>query len=371
MEFVQEEIATLHDFGQVDHQVSLDSLGVVVPIAGADIERPSVERTLGIVSEHRPGSLVVPIRGDRAEYEKVRDMVEPGPTTATVLWCNAPGMKGLLEDVGVDSIGTKGLDVWLGIAVASEGVDSVVVHDADSTSYTQTLLPRLAWPLEHGADFSKGYYARIDGGQLYGRLMRLLWTPLIRTISDDQSAPILSFLEAFRYPLAGEFAFQTDIARDIRIPRGWGLEVGLLGEVFEAVGGKRSAQVDLGWHRHDHRPVGGSSGLATMARDVAGTVLAVLEARDISVDRDSLVSDYRDRAMQYLDQYETDAAFNGLIYDREDERRQIVEYARALERSRPPRWLPPIREVNLDVGTLQAVASEDRATSVEQRGDYS
>ena len=37
--------------------------------------------------------------------------------------------------------------------------------------------------------------------------------------------PFLQYLQSFRYPLAGEFAFTKDLAMNLRIPCDWGLEI--------------------------------------------------------------------------------------------------------------------------------------------------
>ena len=57
--------------------------------------------------------------------------------------------------------------------------------------------------------------------------------------------PYLRFLDDFRYALAGEFAMTADLARVIRIPSHWGLEVGVLAEVYRNVAPLRVCQVDL------------------------------------------------------------------------------------------------------------------------------
>ena len=43
---------------------------------------------------------------------------------------------------------------------------------------------------------------------------------------------LLTFLDSFRYPLAGELAMVRDLAWTNRIPGDWGLEIGVLAEVF-------------------------------------------------------------------------------------------------------------------------------------------
>src|SRR5699024_10887086 len=116
-------------------------------------------------------------------------------------------------------------------------------------------------PLSMGYEFSKGYYARIEDGRLYGRLFRLCYVPLVEALATDHEAAILSYLDAFRYGLAGEFAATADLVRRLRPPLAWGLEVATLGDAFDHAGFSGSAQVDLGRHEHEHRPVVGADGL--------------------------------------------------------------------------------------------------------------
>ena len=65
-----------------------------------------------------------------------------------------------------------------------------------------------------------------------GRVVRLLVAPLLqalkKVIGDHE---YLSYLQSFRYPLAGEFAMRTSVLSDIRIPSDWGLEIGVLSEI--------------------------------------------------------------------------------------------------------------------------------------------
>jgi len=118
--------------------------------------------------------------------------------------------------------------VWLGLGRALEE-EFVVVHDADTKTYSPAFVTRLLFPLARGHDFSKGYYARVEDGSLYGRLFRLFFRPLVRALADatERREPgILEYLDAFRYALAGEFAATTDLVSRLRIQRGWGWRSG-------------------------------------------------------------------------------------------------------------------------------------------------
>ena len=76
-------------------------------------------------------------------------------------------------------------------------------------------------------------------------------------------------------PLAGEFAFTKDLAMNLRIPCDWGLEIGLLSEVYRNVRTSKIAQVDLGLFDHKHKNIGDSSkeGLQKMCTEILSSVL--------------------------------------------------------------------------------------------------
>jgi len=257
----------------------------------------------------------------------------------------------------------KGRDVWLGLGLAANVADYVAVHDADASTYSSAHVPRLLAGLELGHEFVKGYYARVEDGQLYGRLARLFVAPLLRALSTAHDHPVLSYLSAFRYPLAGEFAVTAETARSIRAQRAWGLEIGMLGEAYGVVGEAATAQVDLGMHRHDHRPVGGRGGLSTMAEEVGEALFRVLEDNGFAPAYADLPGTYRDAADALLDQYAADAAVNGLSYDIDSERSQVDAYAERIREPGRDDRLPAWRDTRLSPETVFEAARDalDRA----------
>ena len=361
MEYVQERVTTLHDFGSVAPSAPLDRTTVLVPLAGADHATPAADRTFRTLAEVDPARVVVSVRADRSEIEAVAEWLAGFDLEAELLWCTAPRLESALAQAGLDGDAGKGRDVWLGLGLAATApsapptlaprrgsgphesgsklesepesvpeTEYIVVHDADATTYDGSCVPRLLFPLTRGAAFAKGYYARVEDGQLYGRLCRLFVRPLVETLADSHDAPILSYLDAFRYPLAGEFALTSELARRLRVPRGWGLEVGVLGEAYGAAGIDGSAQVDLGVHEHDHRSVGGAGGLGEMAAGVGATLFRVLTDYGVEPAYETLPERYQETARRLVDQYAADAAFNGLAYDAADEREQVRAYAEAI-----------------------------------------
>src|SRR5436309_16067872 len=116
---------------------------------------------------------------------------------------------------------------------------------------------------------------------MHGRVTLLFMTPLIRALSDmAPHTPLLHFLDSFRYPLAGEFAMKANLARVNRIPGDWGLEVGVLAEVFRNCAVSRVCQVDLAdTYDHKHQTLSvddATKGLRRMAADIAKSLFRTL-----------------------------------------------------------------------------------------------
>jgi glucosyl-3-phosphoglycerate synthase len=233
----------------------------------------------------------------------------------------------------------------------------VVVHDADALSYDQTHVPKLLYPLARGYDFSKGYYARVENGKLYGRLFRLFYAPVIRALAEEHDEPFLSYLDSFRYALAGEFALTGELARQLRVPRGWGLELGTLGDAFTHAGFEGTAQVDLGVHEHEHRSVEGSGGLGQMCQEVGATLFQVLEEHGVRPSYPALAERYEHHANRLIDQYAEDAVFNGFEYDPVAEREQIETYADAIVPPTTDIRLPAWKDVTLDPDEVASISA--------------
>src|SRR6185436_11760298 len=134
-------------------------------------------------------------------------------------------------------------------------------------------------------DFCKGYYARVTD-RLHGRVTRLFMSPLVRTLEDmAPGTQFLRYLDSFRYALAGEFAMDIDLARVNRIPSDWGLEVGVLAEVFRNCAVSRTCQVDLtDNYEHKHQTLSvedATKGLARMTTDISKSLFSTLAAEGL------------------------------------------------------------------------------------------
>jgi glucosyl-3-phosphoglycerate synthase len=361
MEYVQERITTLHDLGEATPEAPVDRAVVVVPMTEREYAGLAAERVLSSLEQVDPAHVVVPLRASAERVGAFADWLEGYDLSLTPLWCDGPQVETLLREAGLDGDRGKGRDVWLALGAAlSTGEEYVVFHDADTKTYGPGYVHRLLFPLVHGHVFSKGYYARVENRRLYGRLCRLFYAPLVRTLEDAHDGSVLDYLGAFRYALAGEFAATRGLATRLRMQRSWGLEVGTLGDAFAGAGFEGTAQVDLGAYEHDHRAVSGPTGLSDMSRQVGAALFRVVEEAGVDPEYGTLPERYRETAGRFVRAYATDAAFNGLDYPVEEERAQVDQYAEAV--APPPEAdsrLPAWAETPIDPNDVSERAAAD------------
>ena len=144
-------------------------------------------------------------------------------------------------------------------------------------------------------------------------------------------------MSEFRYPLAGEFATTATLARKLRLPADWGLEVGVLSEVFHHAGPHRACQADIA-ENYDHKhqelsPKDPTRGLRRMTFDIAGAMLRCLERHGVRLAPETLrliANGYTEQAGSKLRQYEADALMNGLSYDRVEEINAVNSFGDSL-----------------------------------------
>ena len=359
MEYVQERVTTLHNLRETTPAAPTDRTAVVVPMTEREYAGLGAERVLSELEAVDPQRVVVPLGAPAEKVAAFRDWLADFELSLDVLWCNGPRLSDLLAEHGLNGSGGKGRDVWLALGQVLDA-EFVVCHDADTKTYDRSYVPRLLFPLAHGHEFSKGYYARVENGRLYGRLFRLFYAPLVQALSNDTpDAEVLQYLSAFRYALAGEFAATGDLVSRMRIQRSWGLEVGTLGEAFGATGFAGSAQVDLGAYKHDHRAVSGPTGLSEMSHAVGDALCRVVSEHGIDPDYATLADRYRTAADGLIDQYAVDAAYNDLAYDPTDEREQVDSYAATISEPGDDTRLPAWREAPISPDAVANAAAAD------------
>ena len=292
--------------------------------------------------------VVVPLAAnDEKEFIQVKRFFSKLKIPKLIMWCNGPKMEKLLGELKGDGLNLlkyhgKGRDVWLALGIASLDSYAIALHDADIQGYTERLPTRLLYPIvepELDFKFNKGYYARVnvDKRIMYGRVYRLFLHPLLKSLIDviGREPDFIRFLRSFRYPISGEFALTSDLARDVDIPGDWGLEIGVMAEMYRNVTHKRICQTDLGFYDHKHQRMGSEEkGLIRMMGDILKTLLRVLiEEDNIQVSREFLISLrvlYQKNAQDYIRQYHADAHFNDLNYDRHHEELSVEKFSRQI-----------------------------------------
>lgn len=350
-------IATLHRLGSPDTAAlerqlmewrSQVPIALVLPALYAEFEGPAMPKIIEELRrvEYLKRIVVTLGRADEEQCRKAREAFAGFRTPVTILWNDGPGIQALYRllrenDLPVGEDG-KGRSCWMAYGyVLSEGdCDVIALHDCDIATYGPDFLARLCYPVGNPNltyAFCKGYYARVTD-RLHGRVTRLLVIPLIRSLMDIVgSHRFLAYLNSFRYPLAGEFAMRSDLARVNRIPADWGLEVGVLSEVYRNLSVKRICQVELcETYEHKHQaldPADAGKGLMKMSLDIAKNLFRILAADGLVLTEGTfktLLAHYVKEAEDMVVRYHADAMINGLAYDRHAEESAVEAFAKAI-----------------------------------------
>jgi glucosyl-3-phosphoglycerate synthase len=286
-------------------------------------------------------------RAGEKQFEHAKEFFSVLPQQSIVIWNDGKRIQTLYDILNKNDISAgedgKGRSTWMafGYVLASEKSNVIVLHDCDILSYDREFLARLCYPVVNpnlGYEFCKGYYARVTN-KMHGRVTRLFVTPLIRSLERLLGyLPFLVYLDSFRYPLAGEFSMITDLARINRIPWDWGLEVGVLSEVFRNCSLRRICQVDLADnYEHKHQELSSddpSKGLLRMSTDIAQNLFRNLASEGIDLSESllkTLRATYLNTAQEAITKYHDDAAVNGLDFDRHEEGVAVDTFTKGIE----------------------------------------
>ena len=355
-------ITSLHRLGKPDlprlerelmHYAEERPIALVLPSLYSEIHGPALKRIVEeLIQVPYLTQCVLSLSGPAgpAEYREFRALVEPirsmDDEPATVIWNQGPRIQALIQrlrDEGLDpgSEG-KGRANWLayGYVLATHRARVVATHDCDILDYDRDLLARLVFPTANpnmSYEFAKGYYSRVSD-RMHGRVTRLFMTPLIRAMKSVLGpVPLLDYLESFRYPLAGECSMTTELIRANRIPADWGLEVGVLAEVYRNCSLKRICQVELVEnYDHKHQDLSehdGNAGLHRMVRDIAASLMRNLASYGVEFDSgflNTLIAAYVRTAQDAIARYSDDAKLNGLYFDRHEEEVAVETFSGAL-----------------------------------------
>ncbi|MFB3855431.1 MAG: glycosyl transferase [Vicinamibacterales bacterium] len=286
-------------------------------------------------------------RADQEQFKAARLALAGMRVPVTVVWNSGPRLRALYDELQNNALPVgeqgKGRSCWLsfGYVLAREDSEAIVLHDADVLTFDRSLLARLCYPVAHpnlGYEFCKGYYPRVSNRRMHGRVTRLLMTPLIRSLYKQVGYhPLLVYLDSFRYVLAGEMSMVTDLARVNRIPGDWGLEVGMLAEVYRNTSVQRVCQVGLGdSYEHKHHDLSTedpAKGLFKMGIDICRSLFRTLAREGLLLSAASfqtLLATYIRTAEDTIKRFHDDAALNGLCFDRHAEETAVDTFARAI-----------------------------------------
>ncbi|MDH4153990.1 MAG: glycosyl transferase [Nitrospira sp.] len=357
-DFYQNGVVTvLHRLGQpnteqleqeLERYAKTTPIALVLPSLYAELERPALKRIIDILGEVRYINEIV-ISLDHAsalEFRLAKQFFSQLPQRVRVIWNDGARIQAILNvlvsheiDIGHQG---KGRGCWTayGYVLARGQSQVIALHDCDIVSYDRQYLARLCYPIANpnlAYEFCKGYYSRVTD-RMHGRVTRLFITPLIRSLQMLVGPhPLLSFLDSFRYPLAGEFAMVRDLAWINRIPGDWGLEVGMLAEVYRNCALRRICQADIAdayEHKHQtlstHNP---DAGLLKMCVDITKSLFRNLASEGLVLSESTLKTlraTYLQAAQEAISRYENDAAINSLRFDRHEERRAVEVFLRGM-----------------------------------------
>ncbi|MCA9502057.1 MAG: glycosyl transferase [Spirochaetaceae bacterium] len=355
-------ITTLHRLGEPDlarlerdlvRYAEERPIALVLPSLYSEIHGPALKRIVEELSRvPYLEQCIVSLSGkaDVSEYREMRALFEPVRCRdgggAMVIWNQGPRIRALVDRLRGEGLHAgddgKGRANWIayGYVLATHRARVVATHDCDILDYGRDLLARLCYPTANpnmSYEFAKGYYSRVSD-RMHGRVTRLFMTPFMRAMkSVIGPAPLLEYLESFRYPLAGECSMTTELVRANRIPADWGLEVGVLAEVYRNCSLKRICQVELvDNYDHKHQELSEndpSAGLHRMVRDIAASLIRNLASYGVEFDSgflNTLIAAYVRTAQDAIARYSDDAKLNGLAFDRHEEEVAVETFSGAL-----------------------------------------
>ncbi len=346
------EITTLHKLGnrnveEIEAEIKDFSLqrpiALILPVAPAELESAALQNILGHLKKiEYLNQITLALGGgvSKEQFRKIKNFFSVLPQEVHFVWNDGPAIQELyklLENNGLSAgVDGKGRSVWMayGYVLASNKSKIIALHDCDVVTYDREFLARLCYPIANynlGFEFCKGYYSRIADNRMHGRVTRLFVTPFLRTLRELLGdLDYLKYMDSFRYPLAGEFSMIADMARKNQIPGNWGLEVGVLAEIRKNSSKEKVCQADLcEAYEHKHQNLSKDNpqkGLKKMCIDIAKTIFVSLE-NEGEVLKESVFKELSDKypviTKSYMKKFESDAAVNGLSFNRVGEAEAI------------------------------------------------
>ena len=368
-------VPTLHDLAHrdvADLECDLRTwaarrpMALIIPCLASEIGSDALDEMVAeLASADWLTRVVVGLdEADEIDFRNARRLVEGLPQRSDVVWNDSGTVLRIEEHLAALGLAPrsrgKGRNVWycLGTVLAGGAEPVIAMHDADILGYSRELLARLVYPVAHpnfGYCFAKGYYHRVTEGRFGGRVTRLLVAPLVRALRATAGEhSYLRYLEAFRYPLAGETAMESWLAASLRIPGHWGMDIGILSDVYAQCEPSAICQVSVAnAYDHKHQDLSAhdaTAGLRRMSVDVSATIIRRLGSEssessepldgqsrlcdaDVaeSLDGQSRLCDaYRVAAGDLIRHYANDAEINGYCVDTAAEEATVEVFARSI-----------------------------------------
>lgn len=333
---------------ELERYTKATPIALVLPSLYSELERPALKEIVKTLSEVRYiNEIVVSLdRASALEFRLAKQFFSQLPQRVRVIWNDGSRIQALLNmlvsheiDIGHQG---KGRGCWTayGYVLARGQSQIIALHDCDIVSYDRQYLARLCYPVANpnlAYEFCKGFYSRVTD-RMHGRVTRLFITPLLRSLQLLVGPhALLSFLDSFRYPLAGEFAMVRDLAWINRIPGDWGLEIGILAEVYRNCALRRICQVDIAdAYEHKHQTLSAQNpeaGLLKMCTDITKSLFRNLAGEGLVFSESTLKTlraTYLQAAQEAISRYENDAAMNSLHFDRHEERQAVEVFLRGM-----------------------------------------
>lgn len=357
--FQNGEITTLHDL----HNRSVQSLetellhisktsspmALVLPCLFSELEGPALGQILDELSEVKYlDQIIIGLdRASEAQFEYAKKYFARLPQKHKILWNDGPRMKAVHEFLQKEELAPsergKGFNVWycMGYFLASGHAKILALHDCDILTYERGLLAKLLYPIANPQfefKFCKGYYYRQANNKLNGRVMRLLVSPLVRSLQKlFPGSSFLDYIDSFRYPLSGEFSMAAEVVNNVRIPYDWGLEIGILDDVYRNYHVNKICQVDIA-NAYDHKHQALSfqdreKGLSRMSIDICKVFFRKMAANGQVFSQEifrTIKATYYRTALNYIKRYYSDAIMNGLTLDRHSEEKAVELFAQSI-----------------------------------------
>jgi glucosyl-3-phosphoglycerate synthase len=321
-------------------------LGLILPSLFSELEGEALPDIINKIKDvEYLSEIVIGLdRADLKQYKHALTFFGQLPQHHRVLWHDGPRLQAIDEKLQALGLAPKelgkGRNVWycMGYILASGKAESIALHDCDILTYERELLDRLLYPVANpmfNYEFAKGFYARVAGGKINGRVSRLLVTPLIKALKKTVGhCDYLEYMDSFLYPLAGEFSFRRDVLNDIRIPSDWGLEIGVLSEMYRNYSPNRLCQVDIAAtydHKHQDLSLDNTDGgLSKMSIDISKAFIRKLATQGETFTAEkfrTLKATYYRIALDYVETYRNDAMMNGLTLDIHNEEKAVEMFA--------------------------------------------